>query len=191
MRDIAAAERGYVGGGMRSVLRAAAPRRKRRRWEPPPFIAPRYRGELVELAAVSRDDLLSTRIGAVWEETWDAGLRQGVSYRHPLWTANVVALVRGLPLEALVAHGHAKSPARSYLATRIPGIMGPWPRPGVADSLLRALESEHHARQARAEEVELLIDLGVISGTRARTRPPSEAASAPMLLLERWLRSQA
>ena len=164
MLDIAAAERGYVGGGMKSVLRAAAPRRHRRRWEPSPSIAARHRAALADLAAVPRDDLLRTRIAAGWEEMWDAGHRQGVTYHHPLWTADVVTLVRGLPVEALVAKGQAKSPARSYLARRIPTIVGRWPRPAVADSLLSALEREHAARHKSADGTQLLRELGVISG---------------------------
>ena len=185
MRDIAAAERGYVGGGMLSVLRAAAPRRQRRRWQPPPYIASRYQAALRELADARSDDLLSTRIAAAWEETWDAGLRQGVRYHHPMWAAGVVALVRGLPLEALVARGQAKSPARSYLADRIPAISGPWPRPAVADSLLRAFEREH-ARQAPAAGA-LLVELGIVSAPSLGRNP--EKMTASMMLLEQWLHS--
>ena len=151
--DLAAAERGYTGGGIVSVLRAAAPRRPaRHRWQPPSFIAPEHRAALCELAATPRDDLLSTRLSAGWEESWDTGLRQGVTYHHPLWTASVVTLVRGLPLEALISKGQAKSPARNYLAQRLPGITGSWPRPGVADVLLVALQKEHRAALESADE---------------------------------------
>jgi hypothetical protein len=169
------------------VLRAAAPSR-RRRWKPPSFVAPRLWDELEELAATRRDDLLSTRMSAAWEESWDAGMRQGVTYHHPLWNAQVVEFVRGLPLEALVAHGQAKSPARSYLARRIPSIVGHWPRPGVADSLLAGFETE-----PAMSSMDCLLELGVVGGpafaaksVRTRTKP----LPAPLIALEQWLRSR-
>ena len=185
--DLAAAERGYTGGGIGSVLRAAVPRRRRHRWQPPSFIAPEHRAALRELAATSRDDLLSTRVSAGWEESWDAGLRQGVTYHHPLWTASVVTLVRGLPLEALVSKGQAKSPARSYLAERLPGITGSWPRPGVADVLQAALQNEHRATLESAEGNGLLTALGVTTPPDPSLRNPNASPPAA-LALERWLR---
>ena len=179
--DLAAAERGYTGGGIVSVLRAAAPRRQRRRWQPPPFIAPEHHAALRELAATPRDDLLSTRLSAGWEESWDAGFRQGVTYHHPLWTASVVTLVRGLPLEALVSKGQAKSPARDYLAQRVPGITGSWPRPRVADALQVALENEHRAALDSVDDDELLPALGVT--TPPDPSLPNPDASPPLYLL--------
>jgi asparagine synthetase B (glutamine-hydrolysing) len=181
--DLAAAERGYTGGGMVSILRAGVPRRHRHRWQPPSFIAPEHRAALRELAETPRDDLLSTRISAGWEETWDAGLRQGVTYHHPLWTASVVTLMRGLPLQALVSNGQAKSPARSYLAQRVPGITGSWPRPRVANVLQATLQNEHRAALESSKDDGLLSALGV-------TTPPCNPNVYPpaVLALKRWLR---
>ncbi len=188
LREIAAAERAYAGGGMRTVIRGALGRG--RRWEPPPYIDPAYRPALAELAARPHDDLLSGRIAAGWEEIWDAGSRQGIAYCHPLWDAEVVSLIRGLPVEALVAGGQAKSPARAYLSERVSAIQGPWPRPAVANTLIRALYAEY-AQRARPRVLEFpgLRELGAISGDLSAERFPLPTFVA-MLLCERWLHSQ-
>jgi asparagine synthetase B (glutamine-hydrolysing) len=188
LRELAAADRAYAGGGMLAVLKATVPRR--RRWTAPSFVAEQHQVSLAERAAERRDDLLSTRLAAGWEETWDAGLRQGVAYHHPLWAAAVVELVRGLPLETLVANGQAKSPARTYLSVRLPSISGPWPRPAIADSLQAALEDEYRAKNPAANQLQMLADLGVIAlDTRSGGLP--RPISGTLLLCEKWLRSRA
>ena len=180
---LAAAERGYTGGGMLSVLKAAVPRR--RAWSAPHFIARHHHAALAERANLTHDDLLSTRLVAGWEETWDTGLRLGLASRHPLWDASVVGIVRGLPRESLIANGEAKSPARSYLRARIPLQTGRWPRPEVADSLLEALEREHDIYAPPAESFRNLIKLGVID---ADVRQEGLALSlvTTILACERW-----
>lgn len=188
LRDLAAAERAYTGAGTLSVLKSLVPRRKRQAI--PSFVAEHHRAALAELAAQRRDDLLSTRLTAGWEESWDAGKRQGIAYRHPLWDASVVELIRGLPVRALVANGSHKSPARAYLRRAVPAVPGPWPRPAVANVLLQRLEAEHSAALGGEPDLSELVRLGVIEPASTKEGFPLSLFAA-MLQCEGWIRSSS
>jgi asparagine synthetase B (glutamine-hydrolysing) len=117
------AERRYTGSARRS-LKALAERGR------------------VGFAEDRRHDLTDPNLSMQREETFDRGTRTGLRRRHPLWDADVVDLLHGLPAEALVARGQPKAPARAYLRRRVPAIQGAWPRPKVANVLATAVHSE-------------------------------------------------
>lgn len=166
LRSWLRAERRYAGGVLGS-LRAVA------------------RGGRPSYAVERARDAVSARLAMQREDSFDRGLRTGVPRRHPLWDAAVVDLLDGLPPEALVAGGHPKSPARSYLAARVPAIAGPWPRPRVADSVAAALTKE--LQRVRTDSgVPLLERLGIVSGTLYEPTPHFTRLWL-MLSVERWL----
>ena len=138
---------------------------------PPAWLAEPFRSEVAaRLAArprtyaeIRRADVTDAMLAAQREETFDAGLRVGLTHRHPLWDAELVQLVDGLPPLALVARGDPKSPARAYLRQRIPAMRGTWPRPALATDLLGGLMARDGARLwARVGAGERLASLGLI-----------------------------
>jgi len=160
------AEQRYAGGAKGS-LRALADRRR------PAYAEERARDAVDATLAMHR------------EATFDLGLRTGLPRRHPLWDADLVDLLDGLPPEALVAGGDPKSPARAYLRRRIPELQGSWPRPRVADTLASDVLADLRARLA-AGGTPRLAHLGV--GSEADSNPNLPFSRIwPMLSLESWL----
>jgi asparagine synthetase B (glutamine-hydrolysing) len=136
-------------------------------------------------AAERARDILDPALGEQREETFDRGCRTGLPRRHPLWSADVVELLQGLPPEALVERGDPKSPARAYLRRRIPEIAGVWPRPKVADTFATQVLDELRRRLA-ATGTPRLAELGIERGKNG-VKTLSFGQIWPMLSLENWL----
>jgi len=196
------ANRAYTGEPKRAALRRiAGSLRSKRGVEPslPGWLAPdpTLRRAILErhipppgtYAEIREADLLDPYLAHVREETFAAGARHGIGYRHPLWDAEVVELLHGLPPEALIAGGRPKSPARAYVRGGVVAIAGGWPQPAVADDLLEAvLAAEAQAAWARIGGLRVLGELGIVDETHSFGFFPARA-SWTMLCMEFWLRS--
>lgn len=184
LRDLIRAERAYGGAGATSVLRSALRRGRPPRPAPLPawVVDPALRRALEERAAAPPpdDDLLDTFVAAGREASFAAGAAGGYLHAQPLLDAEVVGLVRGLPREALVRGGDAKSPARAYLRARVSGIAGPWPRPAVVGEMLDRL-----LRDAAPASGGALGELGIDPGAAATDLDSGLVWS--MLSVLRWL----
>lgn len=199
---LVAANRTYTGvstlRSLRQVLGSLRPRVPQPRTLPP-WLAPdpALRRSLTDrlappprtLAEVHQIDVLDPYLAHAREETFDAGRRHGIAYRHPYWDAEVVELLHALPPEAFLAGGDPKSPARTYVRGHAPAISGRWPRPAVADELIAAVVAQE-GKLAWAElgGPKTLHELGILDPTH-----PFEGYSASnlwvILCVEQWLRS--
>lgn len=137
--DLARAEHAYTGAHAYQVLRAAVGRGRPAPPEPlPDWIRdPALRAALDERAASPPpdDDLLDGFGAAAREASFAVAQEGGYTHAHPFYDHDVVALGRGLPEEALVRGGDPKSPARAYVRSALPEIVGRWPRPAVVGSM--------------------------------------------------------
>ncbi len=137
--DLARAEHAYTGAHAYQVLRAAVGRGRPALPEPlPDWVRdPALRATLAERAASPPpdDDLLDGFGAAAREAAFTAAQEGGYVHAHPFYDHDVVALGRGLPEEALVRGGDPKSPARAYVRSALPEIVGRWPRPAVVGSM--------------------------------------------------------
>jgi hypothetical protein len=122
--------------------------------------------------------LLDAFSAAAIETAFDTGARGGFKHAHPMLDGDLVALVRGLPVEALVRGGEPKSPARAYLRDRVPSITGAWPRPSMAGDMLAELMRQRHA-YADARGSAALAELGL--------RPPPPGAEGGSSMALAWL----
>jgi asparagine synthase (glutamine-hydrolysing) len=204
MIDLIRADRAYTGSSRVTTLRGAlgalrnAPGRPR---ELPAWLAPDpvVRRALVEQAAtpmprshaaIRRADLLDPYMAHAREDAFDAAEHREMTHCHPLWDAEVVALLCGLPPEAFVRGGEPKSPARAYVRSRIPSLEEPWPRPQVANDLLSAIvEEQGPSLWQQLGGPRLLGSLGVLNPDHpfARFAPGHVWA---IMSLEQWLRRQ-
>jgi asparagine synthetase B (glutamine-hydrolysing) len=139
-------------------------------------------------AEVRRSDLTDGVLAAQREETWDSGLRRGLAHRHPLWDPEVVRILDGVAPGALVAGGDPKSPARAYLARRLPSIRGPWPQPALATDLLSDLLAGAEDRWEACGRGEILTKHAVLAADTP-FRAFHRQVQWPILSLEYWLRT--
>ena len=169
--------------GTRSTANAPA-------WLADPFrteIAARLAARPRTYAAIRRADLTGSMLAAQREETFDAGMRRGLTHCHPLWDSELVRLLDGLSPQALVAGGYPKSPARAYLRLRIPAVRGAWPRPALATDLLGGLLDRDGARLwAQKGGGEQLARLGVIERGIPLAGYPT-GRQWPIMSMEYWL----
>jgi asparagine synthetase B (glutamine-hydrolysing) len=197
-RDWLEAERRYVGSAWPSLRAVAGSFRPRPAPTLPAWLAkdPELRSDLAQrlasrprrYAEVRAADVLDAVLAAQREEAFDRARSLGMEHAHPLWDDGVVELLDGLSPGALVANGDPKSPARAYLRARLQTPSGPWPRPAVADALMRStLAKAAAAVPARMDEIPLLAELGVVEHGTTAGAFPSEAIWS-IVSLESWLR---
>ncbi len=185
------AERRYTGAIRPSL--AALRDRPRPPERAPDWLAPELRDDVerrfaaapVGYAAVRDADVVDAVLSAQREETFDHGLRTGLFQRHPLWDAELVALLDGLDPAALVAGGHPKSPARRYLRHHVPAVRGAWPRPKTADIVARQILANLRSAHPR---LEFLAELGVV---RDPAISPTQGVYWRILSLQDWLSAAA
>ncbi|CAN5666999.1 asparagine synthase (glutamine-hydrolyzing) [soil metagenome] len=163
--------------------------------EAPAWLADPFRTEIAArlvarprtYAEIRRADLTDSMLAAQREETFDAGMRRGLTHCHPLWDSELVRLLDGVPPQALVAGGYPKSPARAYLRLRIPAVRGAWPRPALATDLLGGLLARDGARLwAQTGGSEQLARLGLIEGGTLLAGYPT-SSQWTMMSMEYWL----
>jgi hypothetical protein len=185
-------ERRYVGSlrgslGALASFRPQAPKL-------PPWLADDLRPELESrIAATPRDyaairaaDVVDAVLAAQREEAFDFAWRHGLRHAHPLWDDEVVSLLDALPPAALVAGGHPKSPARTYLQTRLLEPAGAWPRPAVANEPVRRLLSDAEAAWHRLGGPKRLVELEILDEGLGPDRL-APAAFLGIVCLESWL----